>query len=229
MLIPLRTDEPTRKSAIVTILIIALNIAAFAYQKLSHILHDRDLIHIYGAIPAQLIHGVDPPLPSYMPYLSLLTYMFMHAGFVHIIGNMLFLNTFGPNVEDTMGHLKFLFFYILCGLVSVLVYAIPNLISRSSYIPLVGASGAIAGVMGAHFRTLPRTRILCLFFILPVRLPAVVILFPWILLQFYNVIISEQSNVAWLAHIGGFIFGMLMARKFQKAWISRREYSSMDL
>ncbi len=211
MLIPLKTGEPTRKLPAVTMFLIAANVVVFVYQ----LLHGINFTALkYGAIPHELTHAVDkPPLFPYSHYLSLLAYMFMHGGFLHIIGNMLFLNTFGPNVEDIMGHLKFLLFYILCGLVSALVYIIPNF---RSGIPLVGASGAIAGVMGAHLRALPGTRILCLFFIFRVMLPAVVILFPWILLQFANVMMHEQSNVAFIAHIGGFAFGMLMVRKFEK-------------
>lgn len=211
MLIPLRTAEPTRRPPVVTMFLIAANVVVFVYQ----LLHGVNFTALkYGAIPFELTHAVDkPPLFPYSHYLSLLAYMFMHGGFLHIIGNMLFLNTFGPNVEDIMGHLKFFLFYILCGLVSALVYIIPNF---RSGIPLVGASGAIAGVMGAHLRALPGTRILCLFFIFRVMLPAVVILFPWILLQFANVMMHEQSNVAFIAHIGGFAFGMLMVRKFEK-------------
>jgi len=226
MLIPLRTEEPTRTPPIITVLLIAANVAAFVYQKLSLIAHGSDLAAIYGAIPAELIHGVDPPLPPYLPYLSLLTYMFMHGGFIHIIGNMLFLNTFGPNIEDTMGHIKFLLFYLLCGVVSAVVYVVPNF--RSPF-PLVGASGAIAGVMGAHLRALPGARISCLLFIFRITLPALVILFPWILLQFYNLTMYGQSNIAWIAHIGGFIFGMFLVRKFQTKWLPRREYRSMSL
>jgi len=211
MLIPLKTAEPTRKLPAVTMFLITVNVVVFVYQ----LLHGVNFTAAkYGAIPYELTHAVDkPPLFPYSHYLSLLAYMFMHGGFLHIIGNMLFLNTFGPNVEDIMGHFRFLIFYILCGLVSVLVYVIPNF---RSGIPLVGASGAIAGVMGAHLRALPGTRILCLFFIFRVMLPAVVILLPWMLLQFANVMMREQSNVAFIAHIGGFIFGMFMVRKFEK-------------
>jgi membrane associated rhomboid family serine protease len=227
MLIPLKTEEPTRTPPIITVLLIATNVAAFVYQKLSLIAHGSDVAAIYGAVPYELIHGVDLPPPSpYSPYLSLLTYMFMHGGFVHIIGNMLFLNTFGPNIEDIMGHVKFLLFYLLCGVVSVVVYVIPNF---RSPVPLVGASGAIAGVMGAHLRALPGTRILCLLLILRITLPALVILFPWIVLQFYNLTMYGQSNIAWIAHIGGFIFGMFLVRKFQSKWLRGREYKSMDL
>lgn len=214
MLIPLKSVEPTRKIPIMTVFIIIANIAVFAYQKYSLWFRDgQDLAFVFGAIPYELTHIEDiGPTSPYSPYLNLLIYMFMHGGFIHIIGNMLFLNAFSPNLEDLMGHFKFLLFYILCGLISAIVYIIPNF---SSQIPLVGASGAIAGVMGAHFRALPKTRISCLLFIFRVTLPALIILFPWIVLQFYNQFNYSQSNVAWLAHIGGFIFGFLFVRKFQ--------------
>jgi membrane associated rhomboid family serine protease len=223
MLIPLKTEEPTRKPPIMTILLIAANVTVFVYQLMRGI--DFTALK-YGAIPFELVRGVDrPPLFPYSHYLSLLAYMFLHGGFLHIIGNMLFLNAFGPNVEDIMGHVKFLLFYLLCGVVSVVVYIIPNF---RSFIPLVGASGAIAGIMGAHLRALPGTRILCLLLIIRIRLPAVVILFPWIILQFANTVMHEQSNVAFIAHIGGFIFGLFLVRKFQSGWIFKRQYSVME-
>lgn len=220
MLIPLRTNEPTRRVPVITILLIAANMIAFIYQL---VFGTQQTAVKYGAIPYELIHMVDePPLFPYSHYLSLLTYMFMHGGFVHIIGNMLFLNTFGPNVEDIMGHFKFLLFYILCGVVSAMIYILPNF---NSPIPLVGASGAIAGVMGAHIRALPGTRIDCLlFFVLRITLPAIAILFPWILLQFYNVGMGGQSNIAWIAHIGGFFFGVFLVRKFQSKRLLRNQY-----
>ncbi|MFC1717091.1 rhomboid family intramembrane serine protease [Candidatus Poribacteria bacterium] len=211
MLIPIKTNEPTRSLPIITILLIAANMIVFAYQIAAGTQYTAVK---YGAIAYELTHMVDEkPLFPYSHYLSLLTYMFLHGGFVHIIGNMLFLNTFGPNLEDFMGHFKFLIFYILCGVVSAIVYILPNF---NSPIPLVGASGAIAGVMGAHIRALPGTRIVCLlFFLIRITLPAVAILFPWILLQFYNVGMGGQSNVAWIAHIGGFFLGVFLVRKFQ--------------
>ena len=213
MLIPLRTDEPTRSVPIITILLIVANIAVFVYQIAAYGIGRMAMYQAaqtYGAIPAELMR-----VPAkYSPYLSLLTYMFMHAGFGHIISNMLVLNAFGPNLEDRMGHTKFLLFYLLAGVVSAAVYIIPNF---RSIAPLVGASGAIAGVMGAHLRALPRTRIACLFFfVFRITLPASVILVTWILLQFYYVTNSADSSVAWIAHIGGFIFGMLFVRKFER-------------
>lgn len=214
MLIPLRSDERTNTPPVITALLILANIVAFVYQKFSSLLGGRDLASIYGAIPYEITHLVDIYPPSPHPvFLGLITYMFLHGGILHIIGNMLFLNAFAPNLEDVMGHLKFLAFYVLCGVIAVLVYVIPNFNSR---IPLVGASGAIAGVMGAHFRLLPGTRIRCLFFIFRISLPAVVILFPWILLQVTNMVMHEQSNIAFLAHVGGFAFGLLTSKRFDK-------------
>ena len=222
MLIPIKTDEITRRLPIITIMLMGINMIVFVYQLVNG---TQDTAVRYGAIPYELSHMVDnPPIFPYSHYLSLLTYMFMHGGFIHIIGNMLFLNTFGPNVEDIMGRFKFLLFYILCGVVSALIYVLFNF---NSPVPLIGASGAIAGVMGAHFRALPGTRIVCLlFFIIRITLPAIVILLPWILLQFYNVGMSGQSNVAWMAHIGGFFFGVFMVRKFQSKWfrVKQRNY-----
>lgn len=217
MLIPLRTDEPTRRIPFITIFLMAANMIVFAYQLASGtgLQVSHTVVMRFGAIPYELTHMVDhPPLFPHSHYLSLLTYMFMHGGFVHIIGNMLFLNTFGPNLEDMMGHFKYFIFYILCGVVSAIVYVLPNF---NSPVPLVGASGAIAGIMGAHLRALPGTRISCLlFFIIRIYVPAIVILFPWILLQFYNVGMGGESNVAWIAHIGGFLFGMFLVKKFKR-------------
>ncbi len=221
MLIPLRSDEPTKKAPIMTTLIIAVNITAFIYQQFSMTFDGRNIASIYGAIPYELARMIDiRPHSPYPVYCSLLTYMFLHGGFLHIIGNMLFLNAFAPNIEDIMGHFKFLIFYLLCGIIAAIVYIVPNF---NSGIPLVGASGAIAGVMGAHLKSLPGTRIRCLVLIFRISLPAVVILFPWIVLQFANVIMREQTNIAFIAHVGGFIFGMIMANKFQNKWFSKRK------
>jgi len=230
MLIPLKTDEPTRTLPIITILLILANIAVFVYQIAAFGIGREAMSHaaqVYGAVPYELIHAEDiPPPAKYSPYFSLLSYMFMHAGFVHIISNMLVLNAFGPNIEDIMGHFKFLMFYIICGVVSAAVYILPNF---RSFSPLVGASGAIAGVMGAHLRAVPRTRIVCLlFFILRVTLPAGVILVTWILLQFYYATNYVNSNIAWIAHIGGFIFGMLVVRKFERRRSSRHSNGSQN-
>jgi membrane associated rhomboid family serine protease len=221
LLIPLKSEEPTFKPPVITTLLIIANIAMFIYQQYSMIGYHRDIASMYGAIPYELTHLRDiPPRSPYPFFISIVTYMFLHGGVLHILGNMLFLNAFAPNIEDLMGHFKFLLFYLLCGIVAVVVYFIPNF---NSQIPLVGASGAIAGVMGAHLRALPGTRIRCLFFIFPISLPAIIVLVPWILIQFANVMMHEQSNVAFIAHIGGFIFGLLTVKTFAKRSIYRKQ------
>ncbi|HGJ65586.1 TPA: rhomboid family intramembrane serine protease, partial [bacterium] len=148
MLIPLKSEEPKYKQPAITTLLIILNIIAFLYQRYAMLFHYQDIASIYGAIPYEFTRFRDiPPRSPYPFYISIITHMFLHGGVLHILGNMLYLNAFAPKVEELMGHTKFLLFYILCGIVAVVVYIIPNFNMR---IPLVGASGAIAGVMGAH-------------------------------------------------------------------------------
>ena len=217
MLIPLRSDEPLEKPPIMTVLLILANIGVFIYQQFSLVGFHRDLAVIYGAIPFELSHFVDlPPRSPHPLYLSIFTYMFLHGGYLHIIGNMLYFYAFAANVEGIVGHFKFLIFYLLCGIIAAIVYVIPNF---NSQIPMVGASGAIAGIMGAHLRALPGRRIRCLLLIFPVTLRAFWVLIPWILIQIYNVMMQGQSNIAFIAHVGGFIFGMLAISTFRDKWI----------
>lgn len=219
MLIPLKSEEPTLKLPIISFLLIILNIVAFIYQQYSMIFYHKDIAFVYGAIPYEITHLRDiPPSSPYPFFISILTYMFLHGGVLHILGNMLYLNAFAPNIEGLMGHIKFLLFYLLCGAIAVVVYVIPNFGLR---VPLVGASGAIAGIMGAHLRALPGTRIRCLLIFFPISLPAIVVLIPWIVIQFANVMMHEQSNIAFIAHIGGFLFGLFTARTFIDRWIFR--------
>jgi membrane associated rhomboid family serine protease len=223
LLIPLRSDEPTEKLPIMTVLLIIANVVVFIYQQFSLVEYHRNLAAIYGAIPYELTHLVDlQPRSLYPFYISILTHMFLHGGYLHIIGNMLYFYAFAANVESIVGHFKFLIFYLLCGVVAAVVYIIPNF---NSQVPMIGASGAIAGVMGAHLRAWPGGRIRCLLLIFPVTLRAFWVLIPWILLQIYNVINQEQSNVAFIAHIGGFVFGMLAVGVFRERWIFGRNTS----
>lgn len=216
MLIPLKSvrspqEQRTFSPPIITTVLIVANVAAFMFQLLHGI---GRISATYGAVPYELTHFIDLPPPSRYPvHLSLITSLFLHGGFLHIVGNMLYLNAFGPNVENKMGHFKFLLFYLICGVSATLSYTVPNFNSR---IPLIGASGAIAGVMGAHFVAFPGSRIRCFLFpIFVISLPAIVVLIPWILIQIANVY-RTQSNVAWIAHVGGFIIGMFLNSKFTK-------------
>ncbi|MEK7398747.1 MAG: rhomboid family intramembrane serine protease [Candidatus Poribacteria bacterium] len=221
MFIPLKSEQPPEKPPIITTMIIIINVAVFIYQQFPIHGYGRDLAAVYGAIPYEFTHFVDlRPRSPYPFFLSNFTHIFLHGGFLHIIGNMLYFNAFAPNIEGAVGHFKFLIFYLLCGIVAAVVYIIPNF---NSQVPMIGASGAIAGIMGAHLRVFPGKKIVCLLLILRIPIWAFVVLIPWILLQIYNVVMQGQSNVAFLAHIGGFIFGLFAVVIFREKWFSKRE------
>ncbi len=217
-MIPLKDNIPTETFPFVTILIILINIAVFMYQLSLEPEAREELIMQAGAIPYEISHGVDkPPLLGHPVQLTLLSSMFLHGGLLHIIGNMLYLWIFGRNVEDRVGHLRFIFFYLICGVVASIVHIGS---SPESIIPLVGASGAISGVLGAYLILSPKAKILTLitfgFFIRLVEIPALIILSLWIILQFINAYSLHQTNVAWLAHIGGFFAGLFLIPLFRK-------------
>lgn len=217
-MIPLYDENPTDTFPFVTISLIVLNFLVYGYELV--LLASGKLnafINHYSLTPALV---VSPPfaLSKYVPVVSSL---FIHASFLHIGGNMLFLWIFGNNIEDILGHVRFFFFYFLCGFVAAGIHIIFNL---NSHIPTLGASGAIAGVLGAYILLFPRARIVTLiplFFLFPlVPLPAVVVLGMWIVLQFFSGIFSIASGfsggVAWFAHIGGFLTGMLLIKLLPK-------------
>ncbi len=167
-----------------------------------------------------------PELPFFAP-LSLFSSMFLHGGFLHLAGNMLYLWIFGDNVEDQLGHVKFFIFYILCGLAASLLHIIT---APNSKVPMVGASGAIAGVLGAYMIRFPRARILTLiflgFFIRIVAVPALFVLGFWFILQLlyaFPSIGSTSGGVAWFAHVGGFLAGIVLFKLFS-AFSKRRYY-----
>jgi membrane associated rhomboid family serine protease len=174
----------------------------------------------YGFVPAEFSSGHDlPPTIAIPIWLTLLTSMFLHGGLFHVLGNMLYLWVFGDNVEGAMGRGRFLAFYLLCGMAAGLAQLA---LSVHSDLPLVGASGAIAGVLGAYFMLFPTSRILTVipifFFIRLVSIPAVIVLGIWFLLQVVNSALSGASGggVAWLAHIGGFAAGALLVVLFRR-------------
>lgn len=216
MLIPLKSvrspeEQKTFSPPIMTTVLIIVNVVVFIFE-----LHHGigRISAIYGAIPYELTHFKDIPPPSKYPVqFSLIASLFLHGGFLHIIGNMLYLNAFGPNVENKMGHFKYLLLYLLCGVGATLFYILFNINSR---IPLIGASGAIAGVMGAHLVSSPGSKIKCLLLIFVISLPAIVVIIPWILIQIDYVYQGTRSNVAFVAHIGGFAIGMLLSKKFAR-------------
>jgi len=219
-LIPYKDDNPTSTLPFITVGIIALNILVFLYEVVSPSGMQK-LAYTYGAIPHSILtfEKVQPIHPA----LTVLSAMFMHGGAFHIAGNMLYLWIFGNNIEDKLGHLRFIVFYIFCGIVSAYVNAIVDPHSR---IPMIGASGAISGVLGAYLLLFPRAMVHTLvflgFFVTVVRIPSLVVIGFWAIIQIINGLIStgfaREGGVAWFAHIGGFLAGLLTI----KLWLPRR-------
>lgn len=214
-MIPLKDDIPTTKRPIITVGLIAINIGAFLWQLVSEYGLQTNIFRL-GLIPYEFTHRTElTPGIAFPVYATVFTSMFMHGGFFHLGGNMLYLWIFGNNVEDQLGHLRFLLFYFLCGIaaVSLFVLSAPN-----SKVPLVGASGAVAGVLGAYAIKFPKAGIWTLiflgFFIRVVRIPAMFILGFWFIVQILNAVPAMGTNitggVAWFAHIGGFVAGMIL-------------------
>jgi membrane associated rhomboid family serine protease len=178
----------------------------------------NEFIFTYGLVPARYsIAQISAHFTTDQQMIALLTFMFLHGGFFHLLGNMWFLYIFGDNVEDRLGHFRYLAFYLLCGLASGISHLFLN---WTSQIPTIGASGAIAGVMGAYFILYPRAKVLTLvpifFFLHFIEIPAFLFLGFWIFFQFLNAAFSTQAGgIAWWAHIGGFIFGIIFLKLFQ--------------
>jgi membrane associated rhomboid family serine protease len=211
MFIPLRDENPSGKFAFVNIGLIVANVAVFLYQ-LTLTPHAFQVFVTANAMVPARIPAVLKGYGSFeAAFLPLVTSMFLHAGIAHILGNMLFLGIFGDNVEAAFGHLRYLLFYFVCGVGAGLMHIAFNF---NSHIPALGASGAISGVLGAYIVLEPRNRILTLIFIFLVRVPAVVVLGLWFVLQFLSGIGSlgttVNGGVAVWAHIGGFLLGSLI-------------------
>jgi len=236
--IPIRDDNPTARRAIVTFVLIAVNIAIyFGIQYPKHGDANAEAVFEYHwagvpcevrtgkpivlvpegtitaanacAIPAAGIDAPERAFPHKNVWLALVFSMFLHGSILHVLGNMLFLWIFGNNVEDQLGRVGYLVLYLVGGFVASLVHIVGNLDSTT---PFLGASGAIAVVMGAYIVWFPRARVLTLvpivFILWPLRLPAIVVLGLWFVLQIFT---QSSSGIATLAHIGGFVFGMLVA------------------
>lgn len=203
--IPLRDTQPSYSKPIITILLIAVNALVFLYEVSLDEYSRNYFMSAYGLLAAR------PRFPA------LFTHMFLHGGWMHVIGNMWFLWIFGDNVEDVLGHARFLMLYLACGVLAALtqLYFMPY-----SRVPMVGASGAIAGVMGAYLVKFPHARIVSLlfifFFFTTIEIPAALMLVVWFLMQFFSGVGSigyshvSQGGTAFLAHVGGFIAGMIM-------------------
>lgn len=240
-MIPIGDDNSDRKIfPFVNYILIGINILVFIlYQKFGT---DLNFTFSYATVPAEIMSGhdivtdnvwVNDPLTRksveipglgvtpVSVYLTLFTSMFMHGGIAHLAGNMLYLMVFGDNLEDKMGHIRYLVFYLLCGLIATFTHVGTDyLFGENHLIPSLGASGAISGVMGGYLLLFPRRSVRVFVFIFLVRLPAFIVLGLWILLQVANgtgyLGGSEASGIAYAAHIGGFIAGLLLVKRFSK-------------
>lgn len=224
-MIPLKDDIPSRSFPFVMAGILVLNVLVFLYElMLGPSL--QEFIFKWGAIPASITGSTEIELPAYegeriSPILTIFSSMFLHGGFAHLIGNMLYLYIFADNVEDRIGHIKFLIFYLLCGFIA----SVSHILSQThSQIPSIGASGAIAGVLGAYLILYPRASILTLipfgYFMRIVRLPAIFVLGFWFVIQLFQGLASLpgaelRGGVAWFAHIGGFVAGLILVNLFK--------------
>jgi membrane associated rhomboid family serine protease len=233
-MIPLSDENPIRSVPFVTYLLIAINVVVFIYEvSLGN--NTDQFIASCAFIPAELATGRDLPPANCVqpPYLTILTSMFMHGGFLHIAGNMLYLWIFGNNVEDAMGSLKYLIFYLICGIAAALAQTFVTLTftPNQADIPNLGASGAIAGVLAGYLVLFPGARVKTLvtlgFFWSIARVPAIIILGLWFVLQFVQGVGSvgggeATGGVAVWAHIGGFVAGLLLVKLFASAHRGRR-------
>ncbi len=227
-MIPLRDDNPAQTAPTVTRMLIVANVLAFFYE-LSLGRHLGSFIMGWGLVPQRLtlaLSGEESPIAA---GLTIFTSMFLHGGWIHLLGNMWYLWIFGDNVEDAMGHAGFLGFYLVGGVASALLHTFFN---AGSPVPTVGASGAIACVLGAYLVLYPRARVVTLvpivFFFQIVPLPAMLVLGLWFVIQFFSGTLAigahAAGGVAWWAHVGGFAFGMVVAavvrrRPRSRAWV----------
>lgn len=216
---PIHDDNPTTITPYITFAVIGLCTLAFFWQ-LSLGADAARAVYGLGAIPAVLFESrvLSPELTLVPTWLTPFTSMFIHGGWMHIIGNMLYLWIFGNNVEEAMGHLRFAAFYVLCGVAAVFAQALTNIDSTT---PMIGASGAISGVLGAYLLLYPHARVLVVvpigFFPYTTRLPAGWVLGFWFLLQLLSSLLTAeaQGGVAWSAHVGGFVAGMALLPLFR--------------
>lgn len=203
-MIPLRDSQPSRTAPLVTIALIALNVAVFLHEVTLDDYSRNHFVSQYALIPGRL------------QLMDLVTSMFLHGGWLHLIGNMWFLWIYGDNIEDILGRSKYILFYLACGIGAAMVHVWFNPGSR---IPTVGASGAIAGVMGAYMLKFPHSRIVTLIpifiFFTTVEIPAWIILVYWFVIQLFSGVgnlaaAGNEGGIAWFAHIGGFVAGALL-------------------
>jgi membrane associated rhomboid family serine protease len=224
-MIPLKDDSPSALKPVVTVSLIAACVCVFLWQRSLDAATSRQAVAALGAIPAVLLGQAR--LPSDLQWIprfaAPFTSMFLHGGWMHLLGNMLFLWIYGDNVEDAMGHARYLIFYLLCGVAALFVQALS---SPGSPYPIIGASGAISGVLGAYLLLFPRARVLTLvllpFFFTTLRMPAMLLLLLWFAVQLVSDLAAGDggASVAFRAHIGGFLTGMLLVPLLKRREVS---------
>lgn len=232
MVFPIGDDNRDRKTfPFVNYILIAINIFVYVYwQQLGR---NDDFTLSFATIPAEILTGQDittktglgiTPQPVFM---TLITSMFMHGGLAHLAGNMLYLWIFGDNIEDALGHVKYLFFYLLCGILASLCHVFSTVVfGQNVLVPSLGASGAISAILGAYLRLFPGKSVHLWLFLFIVSVPAFITVGLWFAFQVVNGLGAlggeEAGGVAYAAHIGGFIFGLLLVGTFAKTFIAKR-------
>jgi len=219
--IPLRDNIPSSITPVVSIATIITCAIVFLWQLSLGEHGFQAVVYSLGVVPATLLRDARLPPDLYLipPIATVFTSMFLHGGWLHLIGNMLFLWIFGDNVEDAMGHVRFLFFYLVCGAAAALAQSLPN---PESTVPMIGASGAISGVLGAYLLLYPRAQVLVLIplglFTQLVHLPAMLVLGLWFAMQLISSLLAAPGSggVAFGAHVGGFVVGMLLVFPFRR-------------
>lgn len=218
-MIPIRDINPTQRFAVITALLIAANIAVFIYEVLLDPVSSESFVASFALTPQTLFSGSRGLQAAFPAGVTIATSMFLHGGILHVTGNMLYLWIFGNNIEDSMSRFRFLVFYFLCGTVAALSHAAVN---AHSNIPMIGASGAVSGVLGAYLVLYPRAKVLTLlmfgFYIRTIEVRAMFVLGFWFLLQFMNAALTtgRGEGIAWFAHIGGFVAGMALIGIFKR-------------
>ena len=220
-MIPLRDDNPTNTTPFVTIGLVVACTLVFFYEITLGPQGGERFVYRYGAIPAVIfgLESLPRKVMAMPPYITLITSMFLHGGLMHLIGNMLYLWIFGNNIEDAMGHVRFILFYLVCGVIAAMSHAA---FDPDSVVPMIGASGAISGVLGAYLLLFPRAHVMVLiplgFFFTRMNIPAGFVLGFWFIFQILSgaaKVGGAGGGVAWFAHVGGFVAGMVLIGFFK--------------
>jgi membrane associated rhomboid family serine protease len=232
VVIPLKDSNPTERFPIITVVFITLNVLVFLYEVSLGKDNVESFVGAFSLVPARLFHA-GTVVPGPVPVgITIFTSQFLHGGLLHLIGNMLYLWIFGNNVEDAMGRFRFIVFYLLCGAMASMAHALMN--ARST-IPMIGASGAISGILGAYMLLYPKARVLTLFtlgfFVRMIEVPAMMVLGFWFVFQFLSALVAKGAGgVAWYAHIGGFLAGLVLIILFKRSDVpfgGTRRYRSL--